>query len=109
MYKVDYSPYNLQEEFPVHLLERHEQGDEIKRLHFHNCLEIGYCCEGEGIFIVDNKILTFSKGDVSVIFKNQIHIAQSEKGKLSRWKFLSLMIWFKDLQSKHTKYLIYKV
>lgn len=30
--------------------------ERITGLHYHNCLEIGYCYEGSGIFIVDEKV-----------------------------------------------------
>lgn len=90
---VEYAHQELPADFPVIGIgkDKHVPSDEkVTRLHFHNCLEIGYCYGGAGIFIIDDKILPFSNGDVSIIFKNQIHIAQSEKGKLSQWKFVSL-------------------
>lgn len=64
--------------------------DEVTMLHYHNCFEIGYCYQGAGVFFVDDQILPFSQGDVSIIFQNQIHIAQSQQGNLSRWKFISV-------------------
>lgn len=69
----------------------HSPSDEpITNLHFHDSLEIGYCYEGSGVFIIDENIIPFSKNDASIIFKNQIHIAQSNKGNLSKWRFISL-------------------
>lgn len=62
----------------------------ITHLHFHDCLEIGYCYEGSGIFMIDGNIVPFSANNASIIFKNQIHIAQSNKGNLSKWRFVSL-------------------
>ncbi|OZB95487.1 AraC family transcriptional regulator [Paenibacillus sp. XY044] len=87
-YKVVSEPYLLPSDFPVDWLSNHVQGDdEITYLHFHNCLEIGYCLEGSGVFFVEDKILPYTQGDVSIIFPNQLHLAQSLKGKESRWHF----------------------
>jgi AraC-like DNA-binding protein len=59
-------------------------------LHYHDSLEIGYCYKGSGIFIVDDKIIPFSKGDASIIFKNEIHIAKSNPEDPSSWHFVNL-------------------
>lgn len=37
-------------------------------LHFHNCLEIGYCLSGSGICRVEDREYSFQKGDVEIIF-----------------------------------------
>lgn len=87
-YKVVSRPYLLPTDFPVDWLGHYIQGDEdITFLHFHNCLEIGYCLEGSGVFIVEDKILPYAKGDVCLIFPNQLHLAQSIKGQTSKWHF----------------------
>ena len=90
-YNIEYAPHEISTDLPIftdsgslHILN----DEEIISLHTHNCLEIGFCYEGAGIFIVDNQVLPFSTGDLCVIFKNQIHKAQSEQGKTSRWKYL---------------------
>lgn len=62
----------------------------VSYMHYHSCLEIGYCYKGCGIFFVDGKVLPFSSGDSSIIFQNQIHIAQSYSKHPSEWKFVSL-------------------
>lgn len=90
-YRIEYADMELPPEFPINILPMKDfmLGDEdISSLHAHECLEIGYCYEGAGIFLVENKILTYSQGDVSIIFKNQYHKAQSDKGCTSRWQFL---------------------
>lgn len=63
----------------------------IVHIHFHDCFEVGYCFEGGGIFFVDGKIIPFSSRDVSIIFKNQLHIAQSDSSNISKWKFISIL------------------
>lgn len=68
----------------------HTVDDKKESLHYHNGLELGYCYSGSGVFFVNNKILPFSREDVSVIFINEAHIAQSHKGDLSKWKFVTV-------------------
>lgn len=62
----------------------------ICEMHFHDSMEIGYCYEGCGVFFADGKILPFSANDISIIFKNQVHIAQSDPENISKWKFIFL-------------------
>lgn len=59
-------------------------------LHYHDSIEIGYCYKGSGIFIIDDKILPFSKGDASILFRNELHIAKSNPEDPSSWHFLNL-------------------
>jgi AraC-like DNA-binding protein len=94
-YSIEYYPLPLADEFPVSSLDyKHEiiEEQEITSLHVHDCLEIGYCYNGAGIFIVDDKILPFSNGDICIIFKDQFHKAQSEKGKSSQWDFVNINV-----------------
>ena len=51
--EVKFCRLNLAPEFPVELM----QGDKwyspyqaITMVHFHNCLQVGYCYEGTGVF-----------------------------------------------------------
>lgn len=62
----------------------------ISYVHFHNCLEVGYCCQGEGVVCIEDSLLPFSTGDISIIFSNVIHIHQSTTDDLSLWKFAYL-------------------
>jgi AraC-like DNA-binding protein len=94
-YPIEYFPLPLAHEFPVSSLDYNHyilEEQEITSLHVHDCLEIGYCYNGAGIFIVDDKILPFSGGDICVIFKDQFHKAQSEKGKTSQWDFVYINV-----------------
>lgn len=59
-------------------------------MHYHNCMEIGLCYKGSGVFFVGNQIIPFSKGDVSIIFKNQAHIAKSNSSDPSLWHFVMI-------------------
>ena len=68
----------------------YEVPEKRSTLHVHNGLEIGYCYQGSGVFFVDHKVLPFQAGDISVIFPNEAHIAQSRRGDPSQWKFFSV-------------------
>ncbi len=64
--------------------------EQIDLLHQHDCLEIGFCHEGAGVFIVEDKVLPFGDGDVSVINNLEMHRARSASGAISSWSFLLL-------------------
>ena len=68
----------------------HSPDTALTYLHYHDNLEIGYCYEGSGVFIVDNRIMAFSRGCASVIFQHEIHIAQSSAEHGSKWKFINI-------------------
>ena len=87
---VSYCEIAFPEDFPISFvrhLQRYRSGD---ALHFHNGIEIGICHEGSGVFFIDNRIIPFGPGDVSVIFPDQPHIAQSPDENPSRWSFLTV-------------------
>lgn len=58
-------------------------------LHFHSSLEIGYCREGRGQFIFENKQYEVRKGDVFIVNNSELHIAQSAEHDPSRYIFLN--------------------
>ena len=62
------------------MLQGHVQDDRpITYLHGHDCLELGYCRQGAGIFVIGSKILPFRAGDV-VVIAGEMHLAQSLPG-----------------------------
>jgi AraC-like DNA-binding protein len=88
-----YAPIELSSDFPVSYTRNGTHVPEsspLTYLHSHDALEIGCCYEGSGIFVVEDKTLPFSKGDVSVIFRNEFHLAQSHAANPSHWVFLTL-------------------
>lgn len=68
----------------------HSPDTVITYLHYHDCLEIGFCYEGGGIFIIGNKIIPFSAGCASIIPKQLVHIARSSVELGSKWRFINL-------------------
>jgi len=89
-FRLVYRHYNLPVDFPIiaFLGDNWVLLDEIQFLHFHNCLEIGYCHSGEGMLRVENKEFAFEPGNVSVISQNALHNSRSNKGSVSKWEYI---------------------
>jgi AraC-like DNA-binding protein len=88
-YRIVHTPVLLADHFPIVSDAPFLQGDApITWLHGHDCLEIGYCYDGAGIFVIDNKVLPFQTGDVSVITPAEVHLAQSVPGTRSHWAWI---------------------
>ncbi len=67
------------------------QGDKpITYLHGHDCLELGYCYEGAGVFVIGEKVLPFQAGAVSFIAPGEFHLARSLAGTQSKWAWVYL-------------------
>ena len=62
----------------------------ITYLHVHDCLELGYCLSGSGIFVIGEKVLPFKAGDVSFICSSEVHLAASAPGTSSEWVWIYL-------------------
>lgn len=63
---------------------------QITYMHYHNLLEIGWCIEGEGKCITEDKKQKFSAGDVEIIFPFQKHLSKSSSENPSKWYYLSI-------------------
>ncbi len=83
------NPIDLPADLPFLRGRIFQQSDRpIHYLHRHNQVEMGLCLGGEGIFIVENKVMPFREGNVLFIPRMVPHLAQSSPGTESRW------IWF---------------
>ncbi len=88
-YKFGYFEISLPEDFPFAVSTLYEQHDrEITALHSHNVIEFGICLDGSGIFVIEDKILPFHAGDVSIITNREMHLAQSTRGTSSHWYWI---------------------
>lgn len=67
---------------------RRTYGMGINTLHFHNLMEIGHCCEGEGTLVLDERELRFRPGMFTVIPHNYPHTTNSDPGTESYWEYL---------------------
>ncbi len=61
-------------------------------LHFHNYLEIGYCYNGDGELIIEDRVYPYRDGMFSVIPANIPHTTNSMGGHICKWEFLFIDI-----------------
>lgn len=91
-YEVRFAPVPLDNEFPIHSGGPYWRPKDrpITYLHVHQALELGYCHEGSGIFVVGGKVMPYMAADVSVINASEPHLARSAPGTESTWRFITL-------------------
>ncbi|MEN6415230.1 MAG: AraC family transcriptional regulator [Armatimonadota bacterium] len=83
-----YDPIILDKDFPVAGGDKISISKSPDFLHRHNVLEIGYCYEGCGVFIIGDDVYSFSAGDVCIIDSEAFHIARSSGDQVSTWAFI---------------------
>lgn len=93
----NYSPIKLPREFPISVpitvmkkeisLPPHSRKASP---HIHDCFELGYCVSGNGTFLVEDKILDYSDGDVVIINNREFHLLEPESRNRSVWLFSNL-------------------
>ena len=91
-YELQFVPIRFRDDFPVGGAESVDRQEDrpITYLHLHDVLEIGYCHSGSGVFVVEDKVLPFERGDVSIINDKELHLAQSTEGTVSEWTWMML-------------------
>lgn len=88
-YGIEPCPIARPAGFPIHFGHQPDHGDApIQRLHVHDCLEIGLCHQGAGIFVIGGKVLPFQSGDVVLISEHEPHFARSAPGTRSNWTWV---------------------
>ena len=91
---LDYShseiPVDLDPEFPISMFQWSVEQEPIRDLHAHNVLEMGICLRGNGIFVIDNTIQPYERGDVAAIGPGVYHRAKSGFGVHDLWFFVFL-------------------
>lgn len=88
---VEYRIYDLPVELPIILLagEKWRISDQMSnRLHFHNCIEIGFCHSGSGSLVFECETTSFRVGDITIIPRHVPHTTCSQKGEKSLWSYL---------------------
>lgn len=88
---IEYRHYTLPLNFPVLLLtgDRWRISDQKSgRLHFHNCLEIGFCHTDSGILEIEDQHLAYKAGDITCIPRHLPHTTYSDKGTQSLWSYI---------------------
>ena len=73
----------------------HRSGEEYKlkegsveALHYHTCIEIGYCVKGSGECCIDDRRYRFEKGDMQIVMPYRPHYSMSDVGVDSRWVWI---------------------
>lgn len=88
---VEYRIYDLPLDVPVILLtgEKWRISDQMSnRLHFHNCIEIGFCHSDGGTLVFEGEKIAFRAGDITIIPRHVPHTTCSQKGTKSLWSYL---------------------
>ena len=93
MQKAEYRYYEISQDLPVMALsgKKWETIYGTDNMHFHNCLEIGYCHYGNGTIHVAEKELPYHAGTITFIPKNTPHRtcpAPEECEKKQKWEYL---------------------
>ena len=89
---IEYRIYELEPDKPFLCLSGEEWriSDVLSdRLHFHNCLEIGYCLSDSGFLGFENDVtVPFAARDIFLIPRFVPHTTCSAPGCRSRWDYL---------------------
>ena len=88
---IEFRDYDLPAHFPVLLLTgEHWRISDVpsKRLHIHNCLEIGLCETDSGIMKFQEKSHPFQAGDVTAVSCDIPHTTCSTPHTASKWSYL---------------------
>lgn len=84
--------YELPEHEPVLTLTGEDwvrpYGDTADNLHFHNLMEIGICRWGEGEVVLDEQVVPYQAGMVTLIPANCLHTTISRDGGLNYWEYM---------------------
>lgn len=63
-----------------------------RMLHFHNYLEIGFCYQGSGELVIEDRSYRYSDKMFTVIPENIPHTTISDPGHICKWEFLFINI-----------------
>lgn len=84
--KLQFRQYSFDPSFPIFSFTKHNtpfspmmalnDGEQIRYMHFHNCLEILYCCQGRGRIYIEDEELEFGEGDVALVQSYSAHISR---------------------------------
>ncbi len=68
----------------LHVLDIYD----INHLHFHTCIEIGFCVSGSGICCINGEEYPFGAGDIQIIFPYMNHLHRSDPPTPAKWYWL---------------------
>lgn len=90
-YAVFYRHFDLPATFPVIALLGDtwvSRPEPIRRIHFHNCLEIGFLYEGSGLFYIDGETVPVEAPCVTLIPQNVPHFSRGAGDSVCHWNWL---------------------
>lgn len=87
---IKYHDVLLNDDFPISYFAYTQKHRDLNQLHYHGAFELGLCTSGSGLFFIENKVEVFKQDDVSFLFPNQPHIAQSPVETSSDWIFITV-------------------
>lgn len=79
-----------------------EYGKQIRDLHFHNLMEIGYCHWGSGEVVLGQEHIEYSARSIMIVPPRLPHTTNSRAGTRSFWEWMYLDI--NDLLSEMNRY-----
>lgn len=91
--EVKFCRLNLQPSFPIVLMQEdkwYSSFSAVTMVHFHNCLQIGYCETGKGYYLIDGNLYPYEQNSISIIPAKILHFCTSQMNTVSRWKWLYL-------------------
>ncbi len=89
--ELEYLPLEFPENFPVRKPTLNIKIDSVYYPpHVHEGLELGYCYEGRGVFIVGSKAFECGPGDAVVISGKEHHVYKAASGNTAKWKFMMI-------------------
>lgn len=84
-------PIRVDPAYPVSEATYNTRGEEPEVApHLHNMLELGYCYDGSGVFLIGGKVFPFQAGDAVVISSREVHLAKGSPGGTTRWGWINL-------------------
>lgn len=93
---TEFRSYYLPVEFPILVLtgEHWRISDKpSNHLHFHNCLELGFCHEGSGVLQIKRQKLNFQSNDITYVARNIPHTTYSSPDSTSKWSYIMVDLY----------------
>lgn len=90
---IKFCRLNLPPEFSILMMQEdkwYSSFQAITMVHFHNCLQIGYCESGQGYYLINGVLYPYERESISLIPAKALHVCTSQANVVSRWKWLYL-------------------
>ena len=59
----------------------------ITDMHDHDALEVGYCFSGSGVLVLEDRVLHFNAGNISILPSGMMHMSRGAAGQAARWSY----------------------